>query len=109
MTLDQSTNTPCSTYYLYFVRLVKLRVQLTCDILCGADLGAVLLVTVPPQVVVADLDVVLLRHLLVLIEAGLLEGVPTLLVLRRLEHRLVLLVAGLLGDVVASVKMLTLE
>ena len=97
------------TYFLYIVRLVKLRVQLTCDILSGADLGTVLLVAVPLQVVVADLDVVLLRHLLVLIEAGLLEGVPTLLVLRRLEHRLVLLVAGFRGDMVASVKMLTLE
>ena len=83
--------------------------QLTCDILCGADFCAVRLVTVPPQVVIADLDVVLLRHLLVLIEAGLLEGVLTLLILRRLEHRLVLLVAGFRGDMVASVKMLTLE
>ena len=83
--------------------------QLTCDILCGADFGAVRLVTVPPQVVIADLDVVLLRHLFVLIEAGLLEGVPTLLVLRRLKHCLVLLVAGFCGDMVASVKMLTLE
>ena len=83
--------------------------QLTCDILCGADLRTVLLVAVPLQVVVADLDVVLLRHLLVLIEAGLLEGVPTLLVLRRLKHCLVLLVAGFRGDVVASVEMLTLE
>ena len=108
MTLDQSTNTPCSTY-LYFVRLVKLWMQLTCDILCGADFGAVRLVTVPPQVVIADLDIVLLWHLLVLIEAGLLEGVPTLLVLRRLEHSLVLLVAGLRGDVVASVNMFTIE
>ena len=108
MTLDQSTNTPCSTY-LYVVRLVKLWVQLTCDILCGADFGTVLLVAVPPQVFIADLDVVLLRHLLVLVEAGLLEGVPTLLVLRRLEHCLVFLVAGLRGDVVASVEMFTLE
>ena len=83
--------------------------QLACDILGGANLLAVRLVAVPPQVVVAYLDVVLLRHLLVLIEAGLLEGVPTLLVLRRLEHRLVLLVAGFRGDMVASVKMLTLE
>ena len=109
MNFIQYTNTPCSTFYLYFVRLVKLRVQLTCYILCGADLGAVCLVAVPPQVVVADLNVVLLWRLLVLIEAGLLEGVPTLLVLRRLEHRLVLLVAGFRGDVVASVEMLTLE
>ena len=83
--------------------------QLTCDILYTADLWAVLIFAVPLQVVVADLDVVLLRHLLVLIEAGLLEGVPTLLVLRRLEHRLVLLMAGFGGDVIASVKMLTLE
>ena len=83
--------------------------QLTCDILCSADLWAVLIVAVPLQVVVADLDGVLLRHLLVLVEAGLLEGVPTLLVLRRLEHRLVLLVAGLRGDVVASVNMFTIE
>ena len=51
----------------------------------------------------------LLWHLLVLVEAGLLEGVPTLLVLRRLEHRLVLLVAGFGGDVIASVKMSTIE
>ena len=83
--------------------------QLTCDILYGADCFAFFAVAVPLQVVVADLDVVLLRHLLVLIEAGLLEGVPTLLVLRWLEHRLVLLVAGFRGDMVASVKMLTLE
>ena len=69
MNFIQYTNTPCSTFYLYFVRLVKLRVQLTCYILCGADLGAVCLVAVPPQVVVADLNVVLLWRLLVLIEA----------------------------------------
>ena len=96
-------------YTLYFVWLVELLMQLTCDILCRADNVAFLRVAVPPQVVVADLDVVLLRHLLVLVEAGLLEGVPTLLVLRRLEHRLVFLVAGLRGDVVASVEMFTLE
>ena len=77
--------------------------QLTCDILYGADRFALFAVAVPLQVVVTDLDIVLLRHLLVLVEAGLLEGVPTLLILRRLEHRLVLLVAGLRGDVVASV------
>ena len=75
--------------------------QLACDILGGANLGAVRLVAVPPQVVVADLDVVLLRDLLVLVEARLLEGVSALLVLGRLEHRLVLLVTRFCGDVIA--------
>ena len=83
--------------------------QLTCDILYGADRFAGFGVAVPLQVVVTDLDIVLLWHFLVLVEAGLLEGVPTLLVRLRLEHRLVLLVAGFRGDVVASVEMLTLE
>ena len=74
---------------------------LACDILRGADLRAVGALAVPPEVVVADLDVVLLRHLLVLVEAGLLEGVAALLVLRWLEHCLVLLVTRLCGDVIA--------
>ena len=75
--------------------------RLACDILGGANFSAVRLVAVPPQVVVADLDVVLLRDLLVLVEARLLEGVSALLVLGRLEHRLVLLVTRFCGDVIA--------
>ena len=79
------------------------RRQLACDILGGTNLGAVRLVAVPLEVVVADLDVVLLRDLLVLVEARLLEGVAALFVLGGLELRLVLLVARLRGDVIAPV------
>ena len=61
---------------------LRWKCRLACDILGGANLLSVLLSAVPPQVVVADLDVVLLRHLLVLVEARLLEGVAALLVLQ---------------------------
>jgi hypothetical protein len=54
----------------------------TCDILFAADLVSVLLVTVPLEVVDADLDRVLVQNFLVLVEARLCKHVAALFVLK---------------------------